>query len=210
MASYLGNSPGSDSTKSGFQILELPSVALSTMPPSHNRIRRRIAQATFHVWDRSDEPREPEGRSSQFHGPHCPNDSWPGQLASLLSRGGFFDPLAYSWRFDESSGREVTASRNARLLTVKVRMACKPGHSLAGQSMGDVAGHLSSTYYLESDQHEFPRNLTCTEGTVVRLVTISRSPAFSSRASSLRYICIPSSIEAVAKSSFKVCLNLSN
>jgi hypothetical protein len=59
-------------------------------------------------------------------------------------------------------------------------------------------------------QRDFPRSLVCVEGRVMRFLDL-RSPANSlSEESSLRYICIPSSIETISRAFFRPGFRLKN
>jgi hypothetical protein len=81
-------------------------------------------------------------------------------------------------------------------------------HLRAGRSEVTTVTRSNCTYYLQSNQRDFPMSLTCIDGCAVRLFALSPSVCFTSTASSLLLLCIPSSIESICDSYFAGCRRL--
>jgi hypothetical protein len=81
-------------------------------------------------------------------------------------------------------------------------------HFLPCGSATASAGELSCTYYLRSNQRDFPRNTVAIRGVAVRVSILRPGVYFSPEAFPLHYICIPSSIETISESCFRGCTHL--
>jgi hypothetical protein len=82
--------------------------------------------------------------------------------------------------------------------------------NLSPESHSSPAATSPCTYYLQSVQQEFPRNLLCIDEGMVRMSILSHTDEFSSEAFSLRQICIPSSIQVISEDCFDCCGDLSH
>jgi hypothetical protein len=74
-----------------------------------------------------------------------------------------------------------------------------------GASTDTISHSSSHTYYLQSNQSEFPRCCTCVEGRVAVFSILARTANFGAVQFPLQSICIPSSIEIVSDHCFHNC-----
>jgi hypothetical protein len=80
-----------------------------------------------------------------------------------------------------------------------VRMEPETEHSLLRESKSAPVRNSNCTYYLQSNQQEFPRSIVCIDGRAVRSSILCPSAFFSPKVFSLQRICIPSSIETICE-----------